>query len=98
MKIEFHATNDANGGKTSTDSYIHQIESALGPFSEVITQLDAYLSDEDPAHTGVNTKKCKLETRLENRKPIAVTDQSDTYEKAIDNALVKLTASLNDFG
>jgi hypothetical protein len=98
MKIEFHAANESNGGKASTDSYIHQIESALGPFSEVITHLDAHLSDEDPAHTGVNTKKCKLETKLENRKPIAVTDQADSYEKAIDNALVKLTASLNDFG
>jgi ribosome-associated translation inhibitor RaiA len=98
MKIEFHTDKDARGSKASTDSYVTQVASALGPFSEVITHLDAYLSDEDPAQTGVNTKKCKLETRLENRKPIAVTDQSDTYEKAIDNALDKLTASLNDFG
>lgn len=98
MKIEFHTDKGANGGKKSADSYIYKIESALEPFREVITHLDAHLSDEDPAHTGVNTKKCKLEIRLENRKPIAVTDQSDTYEKAIDNALIKLTASLNDFG
>lgn len=98
MKIEFHTDKDARGSKASTDPYITQIESALDRFSEVITHLDAHLSDEDRAHTGVNTKKCKLETRLENRKPIAVTNQADTYEKAIGGALDKLTASLDDFG
>jgi hypothetical protein len=98
MKIEFHSAKDVAGAKAPTDSYVKQIESALGPFREVIIHLDAYLSDEDAAQTGVNTKKCKLETKLENRKPIAVTDQSDTYEKALGNALDKLTASLNDFG
>lgn len=98
MKIEFHTDKDARESKASTNPYITQIESALAPFSEVITHLEAHLSDEDRAHTGVNTKKCKLETRLENRKPIAVTSQADTYEKAIGGALDKLTASLNDFG
>jgi hypothetical protein len=35
-----------------------------------------------------------LEARLENRQPIAVTSHADTLEKAVNEALDKLKASL----
>jgi hypothetical protein len=98
MKIQFHTDKNFNGSKASTDAYIAQIESELGRFSEVITHLEVHLSDDDVSGTGVNTKKCALEIRLKERKPIAVTHFADTYEEAVGGALDNLTASLDDQG
>lgn len=98
MKIEFNTDKNIKGGKEFTAPYIAKIESSLGRFSEIITHLDARLSNEDVAGNGVNTNQCKLEARLEDRKPIAVTNNADTYERAVSGALDKLTASLDDFG
>lgn len=98
MKIQFNADKNSKGSEEFTAPYIAKIESSLGRFSEIITHLEAHLSNEDVAGNGVNTNQCKLEARLKDRKPIAVANNADTYEKAISGALDKLTASLDDYG
>jgi len=95
MTIQLNTDKNINGTETFTASYIAQIESELGRFSDHITRIEVHLSDEDGQKDGPNTKRCLLEARLEHRQPIAVSSQADTLDQAISGALDKLTASLN---
>jgi hypothetical protein len=98
MKITFHADKNSKESEKFTVDQISKIESTLERFSEIITHLEAHLSNEDAAGNGLNTKQCKLLVHTKQRKPIEVTDNADRYETAISGALQKLTASLDDFG
>lgn len=98
MKIQFNTSNDVKGGNEFNNSQIAKIKSSLSRFSEMITHLDANLSKEDAAGNGVNVNRCTLEVVLQDRRPISVSDNADSYEGAIRGALDKLTASLDDFG
>ncbi|GCC50468.1 ribosomal subunit interface protein [Chryseotalea sanaruensis] len=95
MTIQFNTDNNVHGTEEFIALYIVQIESVLSRFSEHITRLEVHLSDENGPKNGMNTKRCLLEARLEHRQPIAVSNQADTLDQAMDGALVKLTATLD---
>lgn len=98
MKITFKGDKNSKESEKFTADHISKIESSLERFREIITHVDVHLSNEDVAGNGVNTKQCKLEVQLKLRKPIAVASNADRYERAISDALQKLTASLDDYG
>jgi ribosome-associated translation inhibitor RaiA len=95
MTIQFNTDKNVNGTEAFIAPYLVQIESVLSRFSERITRLEVHLSDENGTKSGLNTKRCLLEARLEHRQPIAVSSQADTLDQAMDGALVKLTATLD---
>lgn len=66
----------------------------LSRFSDFITRIEVYFSDEDGVKKGVDDKKCLLEARLKGRQPIAVSDLGNTYEMAVIGAIDKLKNSL----
>ncbi len=68
----------------------------LNRFSEYITRLEVHLSDENGKKQGLNDKRCMIEARLEGRQPIAVTDRANNYELAVNGAIEKLKASLDN--
>lgn len=95
MTIQINTDNNINGTEALTAQYEAQIESELNRFSEHITPIEVHLSDESGHKDRVNTKRCLLEARVEGRQPIAVSNQADTLDQAMDGALVKLASSLN---
>jgi len=95
MTIQINTDNNINGSEELTAPYVAQIESELNRFSEHITRIEVHLSDENGHKGGHNTKRCLLEARLELRLPIAVSNQANTLDQAVDGALVKLTSSLD---
>lgn len=56
--------------------------------------MEVHLSEEDGNKDGGNDKRCMLEERLVGMKPIAVTNNSNTQEKAILSAIDKLIISV----
>ncbi|MBL7857439.1 MAG: HPF/RaiA family ribosome-associated protein [Cyclobacteriaceae bacterium] len=94
MTIQINTDKTVDGTEERIAPYVAQIESKLSRFSDNITRIEVHLSDEDGNKDGLTTKRCLLEARLKNRKPIAVTNQTDSYDQAIAGALNKLTASL----
>lgn len=95
MTIQFNTDKNINGNETFTAPYVAQIESELSRFSDHITRIEVHLSDEDGNKDGLNSKRCLLEARVENRQPIAVSNQAHTLDEAVGGALDKLTASLD---
>ena len=67
----------------------------LSRFSEHITRLEVHLSDEKGSKDGIYDKRCLLVARLEGREPIAVTERTNDFERAVSGALKKLKASLD---
>jgi hypothetical protein len=95
MTIQFNTDKNITGTETFSAPYVEQIEWELSRFREHITRIEVHLSDEDGHKNGHNAKRCLLEARLENKQPIAVSNQADTLDEAISGALAKLTASLD---
>lgn len=71
------------------------IETALTRFLDHITRIEVHFSDENAGKSGTNDKRCLLEARIEHRQPVIVTHHSDTYDKALDSALEKLSGVLH---
>lgn len=70
------------------------IESALSRFSDQITRVEVHLSDVNAGKGGADDKRCTMEARLAGMQPIAVSDQADTIQYAIDGATGKMERAL----
>lgn len=95
MKIQINTDKNIKGSEALSSKLTDLISVELDRFSNQITRVEVHLSDENSHKSGVNDKRCVLETRLEKRKPIAVTGQGDTIELAVDGAIEKMKNSLS---
>ncbi len=95
MKIQFNTDKTIRGSERDEQYFTSLIEEELKNFESHITRIEVHLSDENGEKDGVNDIRCLLETRLEGRKPIAVSSQADTAEMATSGAIDKLKASLD---
>jgi ribosome-associated translation inhibitor RaiA len=71
------------------------VKETLGHLAERITRVEVHLSDENSAKGGAADKRCLMEARLEGHQPIAVSDEAETIDQAIDGAAEKLKRALN---
>ena len=94
MKIQFNTDKNATASEDLRDSLLVLISQRLKRFDNQVTRLEVHLSDEDGSKDGHQDKRCLLEARLEGLQPVAVTEQADTYEKAVKGAIDKMKTSL----
>lgn len=94
MKIQLNTDKNIQGDERLENYLSSLIRDELSRFSDHITRIEVHLADENSQKKGINDKRCMLEARLENRQPIAVTSHANTVEKAMNDALAKLKASL----
>lgn len=95
MKIQINTDKNIVGSEELNAALTTFITVELNRFENQITRLEVHLSDEDGKKEGINSIRCMLEARLENLKPIAVTEQSDTAKNAVHGALKKLKTSID---
>lgn len=95
MIIQVNTDVHIDGSERLTAYVSSTIKQALSRFSEHITRVEAHLSDENGAKSGPKDHRCLLEARLENRKPVAVTEFAGTQEQAITGAVQKLERLLD---
>jgi ribosome-associated translation inhibitor RaiA len=94
LKIQLNTDKNIPGDQR-LESYLSSlIQDELSRFSDHITRIEVHLADENSHKNGENDIRCILEARLENKQPIAVTSHADTVEKAVNDALDKLKASI----
>lgn len=94
MKIQINNDKNISGSEEFRAPIIASITDELSRFSRQITRVEVHLSDENSNKTGAKDKRCVLEARLKGIKPVAVTNQANSIERAIDGALEKLKKSL----
>lgn len=95
MTIQFNTDNNITGSAELRDPLIALISEELSRYSQHISRLEVHLSDVNGNKEGLNDIRCLLEARLEGRQPIAVTNQANTHEQAVEGAIDKLKTSLN---
>lgn len=95
MIIQFNTDNHVKGSETKAEAFTEQIRKELNRFSAQLSRIEVHLSDEDGTASGANTKRCKLEARLEGRKPIAVSEDAGSEGQALTGAINKLKSALD---
>jgi len=95
MKIQINTDNSIEGGDELTQQTQAVVESALERFAHQITRVEVHLSDENSSHKGGSDKRCVMEARLEGMQPVAVTDQAEHMEQAVNGAVDKLEKLLD---
>jgi ribosomal subunit interface protein len=93
MKIQINTDNNIEGSDDLTQQTQAVVESALERFAQQVTRVEVHLSDEN-SHKGGSDKRCVMEARLEGMEPIAVTDQAENMEQAVNGAADKLEKML----
>lgn len=95
MTIQLNTDKNISGNERLENYLDSTIREDLSRFADHITRIEVHLSDENSHKKGENDKRCVLEARLKNRKPIAVSSQENTVEQALGTALDKLKASID---
>ncbi|MDQ2076865.1 HPF/RaiA family ribosome-associated protein [Marinimicrobium sp. ABcell2] len=94
MQIQVNTDNNIQGQQSLAERVRETVVSNLGRFERQITRVEVHLSDENGAKSGAQDKRCLMEVRLGGRQPMAVTDQSDSLEQAINGAAKKMKTAL----
>ena len=95
MKIQVNTDKNISGNEKLRAQLIALISEELSRFSHQITRVEVHLSDENGPKEGQNDKRCMIEARLEGLKPIAVNNNANTHEQAVEGAVEKLKTSLD---
>lgn len=99
MQIQFNIDNSIEGHERIENYFAPILKDALKRYEDKITRLEVHLADENGEKSTPDDKRCLLEARVANLKPIAVTNHADTVEKAIKGATDKLKNALeHSFG
>lgn len=99
MQIQFNIDNSIEGHERTENYFAPILQDALKRYEDKITRLEVHLADENGDKNTPDDKRCLLEARVANLKPIAVTNHADTVEKAIKGATDKLRHALeHSFG
>ncbi|CAN5831513.1 HPF/RaiA family ribosome-associated protein [soil metagenome] len=95
MTIQLNADKSLTIHEGFGDQIKDLLTEELSRFTEHISRLEVHLSDENGSKPGLKDKRCMIEARLQGRQPIAVTALNSTYELAVNNAVDKLTTSMD---
>jgi ribosome-associated translation inhibitor RaiA len=90
MKIQINTDHNIEGHEALAAKVSGVVENVLSRIRDHITRVEVHLSDENSDKGGQNEKRCVMEARLEGRQPVAVTDQAETLDQAVDGAADKL--------
>lgn len=90
MNIQINTGHNIQGNEALISKFSEIIKGSLSRVSDHITTVEVHLKDEDGDKEGKNDKRCMIEAHIEGRKPIAVSDNADTLNQALDGAIDKL--------
>lgn len=94
MNIQINTGHNIKGNDVLINKFNSIIKSSLIRVSDQISKVEVHLKDEDGDKKGKNDKRCMIETHLEGRQPIVVTDHADTLNQALDGAINKLISMI----
>lgn len=94
MQVQINTDKTIDSSDRLQTYYTAEIETALARFDDKITRIEVHFGDENGEKFDPKDKRCLIEARVANMQPVAVTNFSDTTEKAFHGALDKLKVVL----
>ncbi len=95
MKIQFNTDKNFENTEMLETFVSEKIRSGLKHFVNKITRVEVHLSDQNAEKGGIDDIQCKIEARIEGIQPVMVVSKSSSKEKALDDAVDKMKASLS---
>lgn len=95
MTIQFNTDHNITGNESFQERISERLNHSLKKYGDRITRLEVHISDENGSKFGENDKRCMLEARVADIKPVAVTSFDNTIDQAVTGAISKLTAVLD---
>lgn len=89
MEILINTDSSIQGREEFADRLSGDIAKMLARAADHITRIEVHLSVEGGKH-GHDDKRCLMEARLEGHQPIAVTEHSQSIDKAVHGACEKM--------
>lgn len=95
MIIAINTDNHIEGKERMKNYFESVLSDSLKRFEDRISRLDVKLSDENSgAKKSDSDKRCSITAHITGLKDVAVTNNADTIEKAIQGAIPKLKSAL----
>ena len=99
MQIQINTDHNIEGSEARDQWASSVVESTLGRHADHVTRVEVHLSDENAGKSGAEDKRCLMEARLVGRPPIAVANQADSLNAAVNGAAQKLARAIeHDIG
>ncbi len=99
MQILVNTDNNIEGNENLIEDVENLLNRKLKHFDSDLTRIEVHINDENSHKGGERDKRCVLEARLKHHRPVTVTNQDETIEKALIGASDKLKTALeNTFG
>ena len=90
MHVQFSTDNNIEGLEKLSAHVTEVVERALSHCGDRVTRVEVHLGDENGPKGGQHDKRCMMEARLEDHKPLAVTQHAANESQAISGAAGKL--------
>ena len=94
MQIQINTGHHIEGSEARDEWARRVVESSLGHLADSVTRVEVHFSLENAGKPGQGDKRCLLEARLNGRPPIAVTNDADALDVALNGAVHKLVRAM----
>jgi hypothetical protein len=94
MTTQINTNKALEEEKRSREFLSFKIADTLQKFEYHITRIEVHLEDESGRKDGFNEVSCLLEARIEGRKPITITNEAKTMDKAVTGAIDKTKTAM----
>jgi ribosome-associated translation inhibitor RaiA len=90
MQIQINAGNHLEPSEARDAWAAGLVESAMAHYADNVTRVEVHLSDENGGKGGAPIKRCVMEARVNGRPPIAVSNDAEGVDAAVNGAVHKL--------
>lgn len=95
MQVQFNSDNQTDGSAAMAGWVDADLQERLKRFGERITRVEVHLSDVNAQRSGPADKRCMIEARPAGRRPIAVTHEAESVDRAVAGATDKLVNAID---
>lgn len=94
MKVQLNTDRNISGTEELESFVSKKVSSTLKHYTEKITRMEVHFSDQNADKGGPDDILCKLEARVQGMQPVLVQSSDGSKEKALNEALEKMKATL----
>ena len=94
MQIQVNSDHHITGDERMNEIVSALITDAVGRYADRITRVEVHLNDVNGAKHGERDKRAMMEARVAGLTPIAVSNEADNLEDAMEGAADKLERAI----
>jgi ribosome-associated translation inhibitor RaiA len=94
VQIQVNSDHHIKGDERMNEIVTGLVTDAVGHYADRITRVEVHLNDVNGAKHGERDKRAMMEARIGGLAPIAVTNEADSLELAMEGAAEKLARAI----